>query len=402
MDQAKMPTRIARCAAILLAVLAGAASAQPPGLVACVTGTDHGTQRISVIDPVDGATRAVGPGRGDSAPRWSPDGRYLAFETDHDGGRHIRVAAADTGEGRFVSGRFAFNKKPRWSPDGTRLTYAANDDNGFATVAVVCDLESGTETVWGGATGPETADRFIGINAPVFMPRLRLPRQAGEGFATSYALLLSIDPSRELRREGVDIPTLLEEAEGAGALIAVGVMPGTGGLSTEILFVTETQRIPVIPLVPGQVQSFRYTEWQVEPDRDGASLAYESNDGGSREVFVLGRRGIADVSNHRAADWNPQWDGRGRWLLIESFRSGRRGVYTVFPNTARVDPVIVSDDADNWGGVWAPDDRWIAFVSDRTGSAQVYIATREGEQVRRISDGEGFAYGPVWQPRSGE
>jgi len=380
--------------------LAAESLAQPPGLIACVLGEEHRSRQVVVIDPASGELREIGPGTGDGAPRWSPDGRFLAFETDAPDGRAIYVADVHSGEGRVLDGQFAWNRFPRWSPEGDALVYAATNEDGMGLRPVVLDLESGEETIWGGAIGLDSHDKTLGLTRPVWLPRLRLPRQAGEGFATSYALLLAIDPSIELKWEGVDVLQLMAEAESAGALIAIGLVPGPAGLSTEILFVTETQRIPILPLVPGQVQSYRYAEWGVEPDRSGASLAYESNDGGDREIFVLNRRGISDVSNHRAADWNPQWDDSGNWLLGESFRSGRRAIYTFFPNTARVEEVIVSEDADNWGGAWAPGGEWITFVSDRSGTPAVYVATRRGEDIRQISpeNDKRFALAPQWQP----
>jgi hypothetical protein len=45
----------------------------------------------------------------------------------------------------------------------------------------------------------------------------------------------------------------------------------------------------------------------------------------------------------------------------------------------------------------APDGRWIAFDSDRDGERGVYVASRDGAQVARVS-GEGFAAVPTWSP----
>ena len=115
----------------------------------------------------------------------------------------------------------------------------------------------------------------------------------------------------------------------------------------------------------------QYAEWHVEPSPDGSGVAFESNDGGDREIFVLTKKGTADVSNHRAADWAPVWSPKGEWLAFESFRDGRRGIYRVFPQTARVLPVAVSNDADNWWPTWSPNGEWLVFVSNRTGDPEL-------------------------------
>ncbi len=47
----------------------------------------------------------------------------------------------------------------------------------------------------------------------------------------------------------------------------------------------------------------------------------------------------------------------------------------------------------------SPDRRFVAFDSDRDGERGVYLASRDGSGVRRIS-GEGFAARPAWSPDS--
>jgi len=291
---------------------------------------------------------------------------------------------------------------PEWSADRLALAYTSRMSVDSMPELKVFDLESRSEETWGGDLGPESLDGVLGLMRPIWLPKLRAAREAGRGFATSYALLLAIDPTQVLSWGGVDIPKLMTEAEQYGALLALGLMRGEQGLHTEIFFVTQSQRVPVLPMVPEQTQSFRYNEWNVRADQSGAEVVYESNDGGDREIFVLNRRGVTIVSNHRAADWNPQWDRRGNWLLVESFRQGRRGLYTIFPDTSRVDPVLVDEHAEFWHGVWSPDDKWIACVSDLSGMPQVYVANRNGEGLRRLSQGNddphSFAVAPAWRP----
>src|SRR5262249_410798 len=60
---------------------------------------------------------------------------------------------------------------------------------------------------------------------------------------------------------------------------------------------------------------------------------------------------------------------------------------------------IVDDGARNYHVQPSPNDRLIAFDSDRDGDRAVFIANRDGTQVRRVS-GSGYAAVPSWAPDS--
>jgi len=58
---------------------------------------------------------------------------------------------------------------------------------------------------------------------------------------------------------------------------------------------------------------------------------------------------------------------------------------------------IVDDGSRNYHAQPSPDGRFVAFDSDRDGVRGVYIAARDGSNVRRISE-EGYAALPSWSP----
>jgi WD40 repeat protein len=56
---------------------------------------------------------------------------------------------------------------------------------------------------------------------------------------------------------------------------------------------------------------------------------------------------------------------------------------------------IVDDGSHNYHAQPSPDGRFVAFDSDRDGQRGVYVANRDGSQVRRVS-GAGYAAVPTW------
>jgi len=101
-------------------------------------------------------------------------------------------------------------------------------------------------------------------------------------------------------------------------------------------------------------------------------------------------------------DTGPQFSpafGRAGGLVF--FHTGRTGDRASALMVGRVDggqvETVLNDGARNYHVQPSPDGRSIAFDSDRDGERGVYVATRDGAEVRRVS-GTGYAAVPSWSP----
>jgi dipeptidyl aminopeptidase/acylaminoacyl peptidase len=79
------------------------------------------------VAPTDGSTRArrFTQGNKDHSPRWSPDGRYLAFVSDRGAKPQVYLAPLAGGEPRQLTDAPHGVSHPAWSPDGKRIAYSA-------------------------------------------------------------------------------------------------------------------------------------------------------------------------------------------------------------------------------------------------------------------------------------
>jgi dipeptidyl aminopeptidase/acylaminoacyl peptidase len=68
----------------------------------------------------------------DTAPRWSPDGRRIAFVSDRSGPKQVWVIHADGGEARLVTPGSYAPADLAWSPDGKMLAFTGKPDAGAA------------------------------------------------------------------------------------------------------------------------------------------------------------------------------------------------------------------------------------------------------------------------------
>lgn len=81
-------------------------------------------QQLMLVDTETGEQRALTDGkRSDSAPKWSPDGRNLAFLSDRDKGTTLWVMPMTGGEPRRLTAPDGFVKDFDWSPDGRRIAF---------------------------------------------------------------------------------------------------------------------------------------------------------------------------------------------------------------------------------------------------------------------------------------
>ena len=136
-------------------VLVGAGACQTSGHGIVYVSEVDGDAEIYLVDPDSGESAPVErlPSSTESGPRWSPDGKYVAFvsgpsDSSGSGNLDIRVAAVDAGEaprnltspeGQSYQQR---RESPRWNADSDQVAYVTDLD-GHSDVYVT-PLEGGS------------------------------------------------------------------------------------------------------------------------------------------------------------------------------------------------------------------------------------------------------------------
>lgn len=99
--------------------------------VVCVVGEvlkdDNRVDTDLWLVPTDGGEprRLTSGPKHDRHPTWSPDGRWIAFESNRDGEYQIWVIARDGGEARRLTALSTGASQPVWSPDGGSLAFVS-------------------------------------------------------------------------------------------------------------------------------------------------------------------------------------------------------------------------------------------------------------------------------------
>ena len=154
---------------------------------------DDRRSHIAVVDAKSGAAKQITDGAGwnDTDPHWSPDSTRIAFVSDRtgkelDGGHNsdVWVIPAEGGELRKISDHDGPDRSPRWSPDGKLIAflgavdeedqpqiYVAPAEGGKPSRAVAKDFDqTATDLTW--AEQGKAIDFVSGVKGTTHMYRI--------------------------------------------------------------------------------------------------------------------------------------------------------------------------------------------------------------------------------------
>jgi serine/threonine protein kinase/Tol biopolymer transport system component len=326
----------------------------------------------------------------DAHPRWSPDGKRIAFARVTSGHSDIYVMSVDGGREVLRVGDPGDQDAPRWTPDGRHLAYISQQKPGSPVLLVPSDGGTSRELI---ATNiptlefdaGEMGDRpwsTDGLTLLVSMPtdalRLavhRVDRATGQAEQITFPPAGSDDSLATYSFDGKSI-LFRRLIEGKGALM---LMPAEGG-EPQVLLHDEFSC---------DSMAWRPDNSRIvfEAARETATKGLFEIDVATREISPLwsGTRdanGVSVSSDDRivfSTFWHDQF------LYVVDVETGERGELT-------------SHAADNRDSRVSPDGRTIAYTSDRTGTRKIWLHHLDGRPETRFTADEGEDAKPAWSP----
>ena len=189
-----------------------------------------------------------------------------------------------------------------------------------------------------------------------------------------------------------------------------------------------------------QTRLTRSGAWNPTWSPDGSLIAYDSNTGGSSQIWTMRRDGGGQVqlTTGPGVHWGPAWSPDGSWLaytggfspsfqvwLVRADGSGDHAI--VSDTSSSLQPswspdgkrlVFASRGSEGWrletvaldgsgrvrlplsglSPAFSPDGRLLAYTSSGTGRAQVWVARIDGTGPRPLSASHASSSDPAWSP----
>ena len=358
------------------------------GNVAFVYGGD-----IWLASTAGGAAHRVTthPGR-ELFPKFSPDGKWLAFTGQYDGNFNVYVMSADGGQPRqltFYQGSARplndrmgiHNQVINWTPDSKRIVFLTRRDasNGWTkrpfTVSIDGGLPEPLPVDQGGLTSFNADGTKIAYNR-IFRNFRTWKRYTG-GLAQDIYIYDIQNNVFEQKIPHTDYTDTFPMWHGNTVYFT-----SDRGLEHRL-------NLYSYDLGSKQVEQLtHYTDYDIMwPSLGDNAIIFEN--GGYLYLFDLASHQPARLTITLAGERNlsmKHWAAVSK--LITDFDiapDGKRAVFSargdVFTLPAKDGPIrnlTHSPGARDKSVAWSPDGRWIAYVSDRTGEDEIYITPQDG------------------------
>ncbi len=353
-------------------------------------------------------------------PRFSPDGRWIAFASNRYGNYDVFVVPADGGAPRRLTYHTGNDEVVGWSRDGRSVIFrASRGDGAFPTVAVLYEvpasggMEHPLPVDWGfwGSFSPDGKSLVFNRHPAVWSRQHYRGSYAADLWVANLA---SGTYTQLLPDERYNRYWPMWGADNAIYYVAdplasdKSVEPGSAEVRRS------ANNIYKIPAAGGQpVQVTRHADGNVfwpSMSADGKTIVYEDNFGIWKLDVASGRtneikldittdekdneREIETVSNEvDSFDVSPS----GRRAVI-SARGQLLTIATERGDITRIVPDAMASRSSE--PKWSPDGKYVAFMSDRSGRDEIWISDPEGRTPRKITNLDNEKGAIVWAPDS--
>ena len=344
-------------------------------------------------------------------PRFSPDGKTIAFTGEYDGNREVYIIPADGGEPRRltytatnarddVGDRMGPNNiVMTWTPNGEGVVYRNRISDGF------------DGRLW-------TAPLSDGMPQALPLPEGGFCSYAPDGKRMAYNRVFREFRNWKYYRGGMADDIWLydpdaKKVENLTNNVAQDICPMWIG--DDIYFISDrdrTMNLFVYHTATRQTEKITdYTDYDIKfPSTDGKQIVYEHagylyrfdpQTGKNEQIRItLNAENIyARTEQKHVADYvtAARLSADGKRLAVTA-----RGEVFDVPSTKGVTRNISrTPGANEREADWSPDGRYIAYISDRTGETEIYLQPAEGgEPVQLTTGNDTYIRSLSWSPDS--
>jgi Tol biopolymer transport system component len=383
----------------------------------------EGLSNVFIADSAGRNPRQLTRGIWDFGPRWSPDGKYIAFNRETNG-NDILVVPVDSGSERVLVSTPAREEFVNWLPDGSGLVYrkfgSVNelwlakldgsttrlvDANASVDGMISPDgkslgyarLDKGRWTLWlqdlaTKATrqltteGFEQVDDAYGMWSPDSRRFLYVSNRSGT--ADVWSIDVTTGATRQLTRDVREDFRPLYSPDGR----YVSFLSQRGG-QIDTWVVADTGGEPI------RITDNREQEARAEWTRDSRALLVETQMGKSQlyRASIDGgtSQRLLNDSSMQELEFTMSADGS---QLAFSATDGVNLDVRAVPSAGGASTLLAGGPADEVSPAMSPDGKQVAFMSNRGGNFDLHVAPIGGDSARRLLDWPSLESHPRWSP----
>jgi tricorn protease len=357
---------------------------------------------IWIVDRAGGDARRLTSFQGEGAhPKFSPDGKWVAFSGQDGGNTDVYLVPVEGGEPRRLTWHPSADVVTGWTPDGTRVVFSSSRS-----------AATGVTRFW---SVPVNG----GLPEALPMPRGNQGQHSPDGSRFAYRLTNSWDDEWRNYRGGQNRPIWIVDLK----TLDLVTPPWTDSkdidpawLGQTVYFLSDRDWLMNVWAYDTGSKQLRqvttFKDYDVKSlDAGGGAVVFEQ--GGRIHLLdpKAGRHAPVHITVRGDFPWlTPQWRPVAPRILNGAISpTGKRAVFE-----ARGEIFTVPAEKGDWRNLtqtadvaernpaWSPDGKWISYFSDRGGEYRLMIAAQDGAgEAREIVLPEPtFYFTPEWSPDS--
>lgn len=323
-----------------------------------------------------------------SNPRFSPDGKWVAFSGEYAGNLDVYVVPATGGEPRRLTWHPGNDLVQGWTPDGRSVVFSSGRASWAPTAA---------PRFW-------TVPAAGGPEEPMVLPRAYQGRLSPDGTRAAYRMNNSWDEERRNYRGGQNRPVWITDLK----TLETVTPPWTDSKDMEpawldahtVVFISDRDGVANVWSYDTGSKALEerthFRDFDVKTLDAGAGVVVFEQAGVIHELDPrTGREHVVDITVGSDFPWMlPHWEdvsGRignmalsptGKRVLVEA----RGEVFTIPAEKGDVRNLTHASGSAEREPAWSPDGRSIAFFSDRSGEYQLIVEPQDGLSPGRAID----------------
>jgi tricorn protease len=338
----------------------------------------------------------------DVYPRFSPDGKWIAFSSDRNGNLDVYVMPSTGGSVKQLTFHSSEDSVLNWSPDGRSILFSANRGEGFLPMLYTVSVEGGMPVGAGADMGVQGSFSPDGRRLAYNQKAQSYWRKYYRGAYQSDVIVADIAAKKFTNVtdfEGLDSWPMWAHD---GNIYFVSDRDGSG--------LTNIWRVPESGGRAERITSFKSGDvrWP-SISADGKTIVFEHDFGVSK----------LDVASKRVTPLRFDINAETEESLTEvrNFNS-EVDDYDLAPNSRRIvlsvhgeiftAPVeegdlrqITDSPSRDRNVTYSPDGKWIAYVSDRSGREEIYVSAVDGAgEPQKLTELDALKAGYSWSPDS--